>query len=83
MYRIFLTLLRKLELKIALNLEISSRLIFMEIFYCYLSNKSISELLNISITQVSKLINSLKNKNYISIELIYKENSKQIEIRKL
>ena len=51
--------------------------------YCYLTNKSISELLNISITQVSKLINSLKNKNYISIELIYKENSKQIEMRKL
>lgn len=51
--------------------------------YCYLTNKSISELLNISITQVSKLINSLKNKNYISIELIYKENSKLIEMRKL
>ena len=51
--------------------------------YCYLTNKSISELLNISITQVSKLVNSLKNKNYISIELIYKENSKQIEMRKL
>ena len=51
--------------------------------YCYLTNKSISELLNISITQVSKLINSLKDKNYISIELIYKENSKQIEMRKL
>ena len=51
--------------------------------YCYLTNKSISELLNISMTQVSKLINSLKNKNYINIELIYKENSKQIEMRKL
>ena len=50
---------------------------------CYLTNKSISELLNISITQVSKLVNSLKDKNYISIELIYKENSKQIELRKL
>ena len=50
--------------------------------YCYLTNKSISELLNISITQVSKLVNSLKDKNYISIELIYKENSKQIEMRK-
>ena len=48
--------------------------------YCYLTNKSISELLNISITQVSKLVNSLKDKNYISIELIYKENSKQIEM---
>ena len=51
--------------------------------YCYLTNKSISELLNISITQVSKLVNSLKDKNYISIELIYKKNSKQIEMRKL
>lgn len=51
--------------------------------YCYCTNSNVSELLNISITQVSKLINSLKNKNYIDIEIAYKENSKQIEIRKL
>lgn len=51
--------------------------------YCYLTNKTISELLNISITQVSKLVNSLKDKKYIDIELIYKENSKQVEIWKL
>lgn len=51
--------------------------------YCYLTNKTISELLNISITQVSKLVNSLKDKKYIGIELIYKENSKQVEMRKL
>ena len=51
--------------------------------YCYLTNKTISELLNISITQVSKLVNSLKDKKYIYIELIYKENSKQVEMRKL
>ncbi len=51
--------------------------------YCYCTNSNISKLLNISITQVSKLVNSLKDKNYISIELIYKENSKQIEMRKL
>ena len=51
--------------------------------YCYLTNKTISELLNISITQVSKLVNSLKDKKYIDIELIYKENSKQVEMRKL
>ena len=51
--------------------------------YCYLTNKTISELLNVSITQVSKLVNSLKDKKYIDIELIYKENSKQVEIRKL
>ncbi len=51
--------------------------------YCYLTNKTISELLNISITQVSKLVNSLKDKKYIDIELIYKENSKQVEMRKM
>lgn len=51
--------------------------------YCYLTNKTISELLNISITQVSKLVNSLKDMKYIDIELIYKENSKQVEMRKL
>ncbi len=51
--------------------------------YCYLTNKTISELLNVSITQVSKLVNSLKDKTYINIELIYKKNSKQVEMRKL
>ena len=51
--------------------------------YCYLTNKTINELLNISITQVSKLVNSLKDKTYINIELIYKKNSKQVEMRKL
>ena len=51
--------------------------------YCYLTNKTMSELLNISITQVSKLVNSLKDMKYIDIELIYKENSKQVEMRKL
>ena len=51
--------------------------------YCFCSNKTISELLDISITQVSKLVNSLKDKGYISIEMIYKENSKEVEMRKI
>lgn len=51
--------------------------------YCYCANKTISELLNITTTQVSRLINSLKDKNYINIEFIYKENNKQVEMRKL
>ena len=51
--------------------------------YCYLTNKSISELLDISITQVSKLVNSLKDKGYINIEIIYKENSREVEMRKI
>ena len=50
---------------------------------CYCANKTISELLDISITQVSKLINSLKEKGYINTEITYKENSKQVESRKL
>lgn len=51
--------------------------------YCFLTNKTISELLDISVTQVSNLINSLKKKKYIETELIYKENTKQVEMRKL
>lgn len=51
--------------------------------YCFLTNKTISELLNISVTQVSNLINSLKKKKYIDTEIIYKENTKQAEMRKL
>lgn len=51
--------------------------------YCYCSNSILSELLNISITQVSKLINSLKKKECIDVIIKYKENSKEIESRKL
>ena len=51
--------------------------------YCFITNKTISKLLNISVTQVSNLINSLKSKEYIDTELIYKENTKQVEMRKL
>ena len=41
--------------------------------YCFCTNKTISKLLNISVTQVSKLVNSLKDKGYINIEMVYKE----------
>ena len=51
--------------------------------YCFITNKTINELLNISVTQVSNLINSLKKKKYIETELIYKEDTKQVEMRKL
>lgn len=39
--------------------------------YCFCTNKTISDLLNISITLVSKLINSIKYKGYIDIEIVY------------
>ena len=48
---------------------------------CFCTNGTISELLNISSKQVSKLINSLKAKGYIVVTMKYKENSKQIETR--
>ena len=48
---------------------------------CFCTNGTISELLNISSKQVSKLINSLKAKEYIDITMKYKDNSKQIEKR--
>lgn len=51
--------------------------------YCFLTNKTISDLLNISVTQVSNLISSLKKKKYIETEIIYKENTKQVKMRKL
>ncbi len=49
---------------------------------CIISNSYISELLNVSKIQVSRIINTLKKDGYIEIELIYKENSKEIAMRK-
>lgn len=45
--------------------------------YCYCSNSSISEILDISITQVSKLINSLKKKRIKN----FHKNSHIIQIK--
>ena len=51
--------------------------------FCFCNNKDLSELLNISVTQVSKLVNSLKEKGYINIEIVYKKDSKEVGIRRL
>lgn len=50
---------------------------------CIMSNLYISELLNITKIQSSRIINSLKKKGYIKIEMTYKENSKEIALRKI
>ena len=50
---------------------------------CIMSNSYISELLNITKIQSSGIINSLKKKGYIKVELIYKGNSKEIAFRKI
>ena len=49
---------------------------------CIISNSYISELLNITKIQASRIINTLKKNGYIKIELIHKENSKEIAMRK-
>lgn len=48
-----------------------------------MSNLYISELLNITKIQSSRIVNSLKKKEYIKVEMIYKENSKEIALRKI
>lgn len=49
---------------------------------CIISNSYISELLNITKIQASRIINTLKKNGYIKIELLHKENSKEIAMRK-
>ena len=50
---------------------------------CIMSNSYISKLLNICNVQASRIINSLKKKGYINIQIICKENSKEIAFRKI
>lgn len=50
---------------------------------CIMSNSYISELLNITKIQASRIINSLKKKGYIKVDIIYKENSSEIALRKI
>ena len=45
---------------------------------CIMSNSYISSMLNISKVHASRLISSLRDKGYINVKIIYKENSKQI-----
>ena len=50
---------------------------------CTMSNTYISNLLNICNVQASRIINSLKKKEYVKIEIVYKQNSKEIALRKI
>lgn len=50
---------------------------------CTISNKYIGNLLNICNVQASRIINSLKKKGYITVKIIYKQNSKEIASRKI
>ena len=50
---------------------------------CTISNTYIGNLLNICNVQASRIINSLKKKGYINVQIILKENSKEIAFRKI
>lgn len=48
---------------------------------CFCTNSTLRNLLNISSQHATRLISSLKNKNFIRVELKYKNDSKEIENR--
>lgn len=45
---------------------------------CIMTNAYISEMLNISKVHASRLISSLRDKGYIKVKIIYKQNSRQV-----
>ena len=48
---------------------------------CFASNKYIANIVNVTADRVSKIISSLRDKNYIKVKLKYKTDSKEIEER--
>ncbi len=50
---------------------------------CFASNKYIANIVNVTADRASKIISSLKEKEYISVKLKYKTDSKEIEERQI
>ncbi len=77
------------EILMDIKLNDKEKIVYSMILYlskekeCIMSNLYISELLSITKIQSSRIINSLKKKGYIKVEMIYKENSKEIALRKI
>lgn len=78
--------------EILLNEELSDKekIILAMILYlseetksCFASNKYIANIVNVTADRVSKIISSLKEKEYISVKLKYKTDSKEIEERQI
>lgn len=49
--------------------------------YCWASNKYFAELYGVSVVSISKWINALADRGYLSSQIIYKEGTKQIDKR--
>jgi DNA-binding transcriptional ArsR family regulator len=70
------------------NITPNAKLLYAEITalcnekgYCWASNAYFAELYGVSKTSVSNWISSLQKNGYISVDMIYKENSKEIQNR--
>ena len=50
---------------------------------CFASNKYIASIVNVTSDRVSKIISSLKKKQYIEVKLKYKLDSKEVENRQI
>lgn len=50
---------------------------------CFASNKYIANIVNVTHERVSKIISSLKDKEYVRVRLKYKTDSKEIEERQI
>lgn len=50
---------------------------------CFASNKYLASIVNVTANRVSKIISSLKEKQYIKVKLKYKTDSKEIEQRQI
>lgn len=51
--------------------------------YCFATNNYFADILNVTVVSISRIINSLKKKKYIEINMKYKSNSKEIENRQI
>ena len=78
--------------EILLNEELSDKekIILAMILYlseetssCFASNKYIANIVKVTADRVSKIISSLKEKNYIKVKLKYKTDNKEIEERQI
>lgn len=78
------------EVRYNQNLSPNAKLLFAEITslcnkngVCKASNKYFSDLYKVSITSVSKWVSQLVKNGYISIQMVYKEGSKEIQNRNI
>ena len=69
------------------ELSITERVILAEINNfenakgCFISNNSLGRFVGLSGSRISQIISRLKDLEYVSIELFYKEGSKEVERR--